>query len=308
MFRDVMNPSLGPADKTSMFCTPRHMASRAHLEISPDIRGWDGASGDGKRTGVCVTKDDPKTLEDVVLDTARRKRDAAAFRKSGKPKGVEESRDVYRNACKAIAGHFAPLGFNYRKTHPRFFRKDDLFEYRVTFQTSRNNVPGRHVMLWMHASVHSKKLELWRKSQVVPNPRADYVAGGMVHLLTNKPMIQWELADPTTRDSVIADVVAFTRNVVLPFFDQFRDVQSLLADLPQRPYSHAFPLRDSVEFALSFGDRESAQRFLDRFLKERPDQLEAIAKVKQVGFKHPNFGPGNYAEQVVFMRRSYGLL
>jgi hypothetical protein len=254
-----------------------------------------------------VTRDDPKTFEDVVLDTARRKRDAAAFRKSGKPTGVEESRDVYRNACKTIAGHFELLGFKYRKSHPHFFRNDELFEYRVTFQTSRNNVPGRHVQLWMHASVHCAKLELWRKSQVVPNPRADYVAGGMVHLLTNQPMIQWELADLTTRDSVVADVVEFIRDVVLPFFDQFNDVESLLADLPKRPYSHAFPLRDSVEFALSLDDRQAAQRILDRFLRDRPDLLDDVAKVEEVGFKHPNFGPGNYAEQVVFLRRAYGL-
>jgi hypothetical protein len=249
----------------------------------------------------------PKDFKDVVLDIAQRKQDAAAFRKSGKPAGVEESRTVYRNACQAIAGHFEPLGFKYRKTHPRFFRKDSLFEYRVTLQSSRNNVPGRHVMLWMHASVHSERLQMWRKSQAIPNVRTDYVAGGMVHLLTKHPMIQWELADPTSRESVIAEAVAFIRDVVLPFFDQFKDVRSLLTDLPNRSYSHAFPLRDSVEFALSFGDRGSAQGILDRFLKERPDLLDAVAKVEEIGLKHPTFGPGNYAEQVVFMRRSYGL-
>jgi hypothetical protein len=36
----------------------------------------------------------PKDFKDVVLDIAQRKRDAAAFRKSGKPEGVEESRTV----------------------------------------------------------------------------------------------------------------------------------------------------------------------------------------------------------------------
>jgi hypothetical protein len=254
-----------------------------------------------------MTEDNPKRFEDVVLDIARRKRDAAAFRRSGKPIGVEESRDVYRYACQAIAGHFEPLGFKYRKTHPHFLRKDLVFEYRVSFQSSRNNVPGQHVRLWMHAGVHSKKLQLWRESQAIPNIRTDYVAGGMVNLLTKQPMIQWELADPISRESVIADAVTFIRDVVLPFFDQFKDVKALLADLPNRPYSHAFPLRDSVEFALSFGDRDSAQRILDRFLKERPDLLVDVAKVEQVGFEHPTFGPGNYAEQVVFMRQSYGL-
>jgi Domain of unknown function (DUF4304) len=249
----------------------------------------------------------PKDFKEVVLDIAQRKRDAGAFRRSGKPEGVEESRDVYRNACQAIADHFEALGFLYRKTHPRFFCKDSLFEYRVSFQTSRNNVPGRHVMLWMHASVHSEKLQMWRQSQAIPNVRTDYVAGGMVHLLTKHSMIQWELADPTSRESVIADAVAFIRSVVLPFFDQFKDVRSLLADLPNRPYSHAFPLRDSVEFALSFGDRDSAQGILDRFLKERSDLLDAVAKVEKAGFKHPTFGPSNYPEQVVFMRQSYGL-
>jgi hypothetical protein len=254
-----------------------------------------------------MTRDTSKNFNEIVVGIAQRKLDAIAFRKSGKPSGVEESRDVYRNACQAIAARFELLGFKYRKTHPRFFRKDNLFEYRVTFQSSHHNIPGRHVQLWMHASVHSKTLLSWRESRVVANMRNDFVAGGMVHLLTEHAMVQWELADPVSRPSVIDDAVAFIQSVVLPFFDRFKDIRPLILDLSERTPSKAFQLRQSVELALCFGNQECGQRILDRFMSERPDLLDAIAEVERVGLRHPAIGPSNYAEQVVFMRQSYGL-
>jgi hypothetical protein len=253
-----------------------------------------------------MTRDTSKSFSDVVIGIARRKLDALEYRKSGKPDGIEESRDVYRGACQAIAGHFKSLGFKYRKTHPHFSRKDDLFRYKVSFQSSHHNVPGHHVQLWMHATVHSEALKAWRATRLPPNMISDYVAGGMVHRLTKHAMVEWELANPVSRPSVIADAVAFTRSDVLPYFDQFRDVKSLIQTLSSRLIP-AFDIRFAVEFALCFGDQESGQRVLDHFLKERSDLLVAVAEVERVGLRHPATGPGNFAEQVVFMCRAYQL-
>jgi hypothetical protein len=39
MFRAGVDPSMGPAGKPSKVCAPRHMTSRAHLEICATVVG-----------------------------------------------------------------------------------------------------------------------------------------------------------------------------------------------------------------------------------------------------------------------------
>jgi hypothetical protein len=254
-----------------------------------------------------MSRDTTDNLKDVFAQTARRKAEAAAYRNAGKPEGAEDSRAVYLSACSAIASNFESLGFRYAKSGPHFSRLEEPFAYRVSFQSSHNNIPGRHVRLWMHATVQSKMLQAWRRSRLPPNFVNDFVAGGMVHRLRMKhAMVEWELADPATRPSVIADAVAFLQSDVLPYFAQFRDPKALIRDLSQREIP-AFDLRPSVEFAICFGDIESGQRVLERFLTDRPDLSSAIAQVEEHGLKHPALGPSNFAEQVVFLRRTYQL-
>ena len=46
----------------------------------------------------------------------------------------------------------------------------------------------------------------------------------MVHLLTREhAMIEWQLADPTSRPAAIADAKDFARAVVLGYFQLFED-------------------------------------------------------------------------------------
>jgi hypothetical protein len=254
-----------------------------------------------------MTGETSKPLNDVVAEIAQRKSDAVAYRKSRKPDGTEQSREVYLGTCQAIAAHFESLGFKYRKTRPHFSRADDVFGYKVSFQSSHYNIPGRHIQLWMHATVHSETLRMWRQSRLPPNLITSHVAGGMVHCLTMKHAMRgWELADPASRPSVIADVAACIQSDVLPYFDRFSDIKSLILELSNLTIP-AFDLRSSVEFALCFGDQESGQRVLNHFIEERSDLLNTIAEVESKGLKHPATGPGSFAEQVVFMRRAYQL-
>src|ERR1035437_7814435 len=130
-----------------------------------------------------MTRDISSDLKGIFAETARRKAEAAAFRSTGKSDDAEDSRTVYLVACEAIASNFKSLGFRYAKSGPHFSRSDGLFAYKVSFQSSHNNIPGRHVRLWMHATVLCKKLQAWRTSHLPPNLVNDFVAGGMVHRL-----------------------------------------------------------------------------------------------------------------------------
>lgn len=254
-----------------------------------------------------MTRDTTDDLNSVFAETARRKTEAAAFRRTGKPDGVEDSRAVYLAACEEIAGNLESLGFRYAKSGPHSSRSEGPFKFKISFQSSHNNIPGRHVRLWMHATVQSKKLQAWRESHLPTKRANDYVAGGMVHRLRMEhAMVEWELADPSTRPSTIADALAFLHSDVLPYFAQFKDPRALIEDLAVREIP-AFDLRPSVEFAICFGDKDAGRRVLDRFLDERRDLTEAIAEVTRTGLKYPATGPSNFAEQVVFLRETYQL-
>lgn len=200
-----------------------------------------------------MTRETTKNVDDVFSAFAARKAEAAAFRGAGTPTDVEPARDVYRNACAAVAAEFQPLGFRYAKSAQRFSRSSGGFVCTVSFQSSHNNIPGRHVRLWMHATVRSKTLETWRAQRLPPALVNDFVAGGMVHRLRGvHAMVEWELAVPTDRAAVIADAIAFVRSDVLPYFELFDTPSDLIACLVKHEVP-AFDLQPSVEFSMCFG-------------------------------------------------------
>jgi len=213
------------------------------------------------------------------------------------------------NACERIAQAFAEDGFQYFKSGPHFTRRDGQFNYRVSFQSSHLNVAGEHVRLWLHASVRSQRLKDWRSRQQRPYRSDDWVAGGMAHLLHGKQtLIQWNLASPNNREAVISDVIAFVREEVLAYFQLFSNPHETIAILAKQGIG-AFGVASSVEFALCFGDKEQAQRVLDRFLLQREDlqdQIEsAMQRLRIEGF--PDDIPSSYAEQVAWVRLAYDL-
>ena len=65
----------------------------------------------------------------------------------------------------------------------------------------------------------------------------------------------------------------------------------------------------AAEFALCFGSRDQAQAILQRFLAERPDLAESIAKaeddIRRQGL--PVHVLNAYADQIAFMHIHYGM-
>lgn len=255
-----------------------------------------------------MTRDTSKTFQDVVLGIASRKAEAAAYRTQGKPDGVEDAREVYLASCKAIAESFEGAGYRYAKSGPHFTRRDETFKYQVQFQSSHHNIPGQHVRLWVHAGVSSSRIKKLREAHCPGKMVTDYVAGGMAHrLLASKPsMVEWELADPNTREMTVQDVIAFIDENVLPYFAMFSNPGALVERLAQEDIP-ALDFPHSLEFALCFSGAAAARRVLERFLKGRSDLLPEIEKAQREGLRRPLVGPSGYAEQVVFFRQMYGL-
>jgi hypothetical protein len=219
----------------------------------------------------------------------------------------EPARDVFRSACATLATALAPLGFKYAKSKQRCLRQSGDFHQLISFQSSHYNVSGRHVQLWMHATVESPTLQAWRREHLPNELAGAHVAGGMVHLLGTKyGLVQWELADPKDRQATIDDAVAFIHGEVLPYFSHFNDVVGLIASLAVQAMP-AFDLVPSVQFAYCFGGQAQAQAVLDRFRRDRPDLASSIASELANPSPSTLLRPGNYAQQVVYLKHLYGL-
>lgn len=145
---------------------------------------------------------------------------------------AEPAKEVYRAACSRIGSALEPAGFRYYKSKERCIARLHRFTNGIAFQSSHYNVSGRHVQLWMHATVASDELQRWRTQRLSPELATSHVAGGMVHLLgTRFALVQWELADPLDREATIADALQFIHTDVLPYFKRFEDIDTLLSEL-----------------------------------------------------------------------------
>jgi len=251
-------------------------------------------------------------IADVFADTAKRKAEAAKARTAHSSDTAVPSKDVFTDACRQISEAFIGNGYKYAKSGPHFTKSCASFNYRVSFQSSHNNIPGKHVALWMHANVRSPRLKKWRAEQLKPYRNDGWVAGGMVHLLNRRhAMIEWELANDETRSAVVEDAIQFIRTEVFPYFHRFSDPSAVISELCLKEIKeiNAFGLASSVEFALCFGSHEEAQRILNRFISQRQDLRDQIEIASQTFRKEgfPAYFPFANAEQVAWVKTAYHL-
>jgi hypothetical protein len=252
---------------------------------------------------------DFRTFEDVVRSIAKQKAAAAKARFAGTDPTAEKPRDVYVAACGSIAHWLAPEGFRYLKSKQVLDRTVGAFVHRVSFQSSRDNIAGQSVVMWMRANVRCKELATWRSRQSNPLRTDDWVAGGMVHLLTQEhAMIEWQLADPRSRSATIANAQEFARTVVLGYFRLFEDPQRTVAELLRGPIN-AFSIGDQMEFVLCFAGPREASQILQRFVDHRSDlhdqMRRSIERLERDGL--PDYSPSGYADVVAWVRKAYRL-
>lgn len=215
---------------------------------------------------------------------------------------------MYMGACQAIARSLAGDSFRYSKSAQSCSRRSGPFIQRLRFQSSVHNAKGFRVRLCMHATIHSRELAEWRRRELSEPFANDFVAGGMVHLLTrDRAYIEWELADPADRQETVADAITFVRGEVFPFFAAFETPQHLLRclcgdalDCPQleMTYTHA------VEFAQCFGGLGTAQRVSDTYLANLPRVVGALARSKAPASLRE---AGDWAQAAVFFAQRFGL-
>jgi hypothetical protein len=179
----------------------------------------------------------------------------------------EKPRDAYLAACRAIAERFAGRGFTFARSGPHLTRRAPPYAFQISFGSSRYNVAGSSAAVWVAAMVESRELARWRRA-ADPDNEDSVVAGGWLHLLAGQnAFLEWNVADPTTRASVVNDVVDAIERIALPYFGLFPDERLLANRLAAAPIPMFEGLR-AIDWLLWKGRRDEALALGGRLLRD----------------------------------------
>lgn len=238
-------------------------------------------------------------LKDAIAQTAKDKQQAAARRSQAQSPGKESCRTIYLDACQQIASAFQPDGFRYAKSRQKMTRIAGEWKQHISFQSSRDNVAGARTALWVHANVGNTHLQQWRKAN---NRRIQYdaVGGGQLGNLSRPARwFDWDLTDEEQRARVVEEVITDLRRIALPYFEQFENVDTLVADLLNDAVSEV-RIESAIELLLCYRNSAVAAEYVLKYLARRPDLRRDIAAFTQefraTGVPYPR--PTGYAIDV----------
>lgn len=231
--------------------------------------------------------DERKTIRSFVTNIALRKKRAAETRFGRGPEAIEMPREIYENCCSKIAEAFATNGYRYAKSSQHFTRSESDFRFQVSFQSSRNNVADEFVGLSIHGNVLSPKLKRWRRDNQALRTEFDFVAGGQIgNLREDTSWLEWNMADPSTRDSQIEGAVEHIQRIILPYFATFEDVDRACVAFCNLDFPSTWVI-DVVDFLMCFGGssqaRLGAANFLDRHADLEGAYSRALVRFTEKG-------------------------
>jgi hypothetical protein len=153
---------------------------------------------------------------------------------------------------------------------------DDL-TFKISFQSDRNNFAGGRAAIWIHGSVESRALGRWRKRHEHPwiggrNYFPAVATGQIGNLREPKSWMEWNFADPTTREAMADDAVMAIREIIFPVFANFDDLPVALEMLSEGGFQALW----AAEFAFARAGREAAEKLIRSFFAHHPDLREAF--------------------------------
>ena len=182
-------------------------------------------------------------------------------------------KEVVLSACQEIAAQLAADGFTFAKSQRKLTRTQGDLTFTIWFQSSRHNFSGGRAIVWIHAGVTSKKLAQAKRAHPMPwgdddGPGGGAVTGGQIGNLLEEPTwMQWDFANPETRQNEIDRALAAIRTIALPFFSLFDEPAGAVELLIYRPW--LWP-RSLIQYANAAISREAVEAAGEAFLKDHP--------------------------------------
>jgi hypothetical protein len=216
---------------------------------------------------------------------------------------MKSAREIFNDCCNEIAKSLAEDGFQYRPSKHSAIRADGDLTVEIHFQSSFRNyvLPDANVSklkqriaklvpfgdlatygsvtLIEHASVRSKALKNFRKSLTKAWTTEDAVTGDQIgNLQSPAKWVEFNLANPYTRNEVIAEALRLIGGVALPYFKLFQNSTEVIARLLDGSMPWTWEA-SALEYVCCFGKTDDAKQLLERFVNESPGRAAEFREV-----------------------------
>jgi hypothetical protein len=216
------------------------------------------------------------SLTELITDIARRKHAAAIARRRPDP-SAEKPADVAAHCLALVAAALIADGYVSRAGGRRLVKRSGDFTYEIWFQLDRDNYAGGRVAVWAHAVVGSLKLRRWRTHNRPPwiapgYPNSGFAGGQIGNLRAPVAWMEWDFADPASREATVRDLISAIRQIVLPFFAKFSDPASVMEAFNKEQALLA--PTEAIEYAQAHFGRDAANQVVKMILAKDPALIE----------------------------------
>jgi len=176
----------------------------------------------------------------------------------------ENTKGVYLEVCEKIANCYNPYGFKFSKSgaHITLKQKNIEFIYKLSFQSSHYNVPGKKVVIDVFANILSQKYKKWKienKSMLKFNSSNwafelnEYIIGGNIgNLRKEHKYLSWNVGISDTREKEIESIIENINNLAIPFFSYFESKDRLIHEIESGNLNYYFRTPFKTEEIINF--------------------------------------------------------
>ena len=203
-------------------------------------------------------------FNELISEIANNKRSFAEYAFKKQHFSDENTKDVYLDVCEKIASCYAPYGFQFAKSGPHITlkQKDTEFVYKITFQSSHYNIPGKNVVIDVFANILSQRYKKWKienksdlkfNSSNWPLELNEYITGGNIgNLQKEHKYLSWNVGTPDTREKKIEDIIENINNLAIPFFSCFENRDRLIHEIESGNLNYYFGIPSNAEKIINF--------------------------------------------------------
>lgn len=224
-----------------------------------------------------------RSFSEIVASTAKQKL-AAAQARQHPDATAEKPREAIFAALDIVDRAIASDGFVFAQSGPKFSRKAGDLTFEITIQSDRNNIAGQRAAVWVHASVYSRALTVWRKqhgsSWIRPNAPfpLPLFATQLGYLYQPSGWMEWDFAAPDKRQSVAEDLIITIRTGAYTLFSTFEGPIEGVAALNQFDWP---PPEGVLSYLLAKGNKALAARAMKEYCDARPDFKESFEALRR---------------------------